>query len=82
MKQLPQATIIGDRTGGGSGLPFTYNLLNGWNIRLSSSPILDANGNDTEWGIDPDIKVDMDTTAALNGHDTILDKAIEVLSGR
>lgn len=82
MKQLPQATIIGDRTGGGSGLPFTYNLLNGWNIRLSSSPILDANGHDTEWGIDPDIKVDMDTTAALNGHDTILDKAIEVLSGR
>lgn len=82
MRLLPQVTIIGDRTGGGSGLPFTYNLPNGWNIRLSSSPILDANGNDTEWGIDPDIKIDMDTTAALNGHDTILDKAIETLSGR
>lgn len=82
MRLLPQVTIIGDRTGGGSGMPFTYNLPNGWNIRLSSSPILDANGNDTEWGIDPDIKIDMDTTAALNGHDTILDKAIEVLSGR
>ncbi|MBQ8564314.1 MAG: S41 family peptidase [Bacteroidaceae bacterium] len=82
MRLLPQVTIIGDRTGGGSGMPFTYNLPNGWNIRLSSSPILDANGNDTEWGIDPDIKIDMDTTAALNGHDTILDKAIEVISGR
>ena len=82
MRLLPQVTIIGDRTGGGSGMPFTYNLPNGWNIRLSSSPILDANGNDTEWGIDPDIKIDMDTTAAINGHDTILDKAIEVLSGR
>lgn len=81
MKQLPQVTVIGDRTGGGSGLPFTYNLPNGWAIRLSSSPILDANGNDTEWGIDPDIKVDMDTTAALNGHDTILDEAIEHLLG-
>lgn len=81
MKRLPQVTVIGDRTGGGSGLPFTYNLPNGWYIRLSSSPILDADGNDTEWGIDPDIKIDMDTTAALNGHDTILDKAIDVLLG-
>lgn len=81
MKLLPQVTVVGDRTGGGSGLPFTYNLINGWNIRLSSSPILDANGNDTEWGIDPDIKTDMDTTATLDGRDTILDKAIELLSG-
>lgn len=82
MKSLPQVTIIGDRTGGGSGLPFSYNLPNGWNIRLSSSPILDAQGNHTEFGIDPtpEYKVDMDTLAALQGHDTILDRAIELLS--
>ena len=79
MKALPQVNIIGDRTGGGSGLPFTYNLPNGWNIRLSSSPILDAAGNDTEWGIEPDIKIDMDTVAALEGHDTIIDYAIDFL---
>ena len=81
MKSLPQVTVIGDRTGGGSGLPFTYNLPNGWNIRLSSSPILDAEGNDTEFGIDPTpgFKIDMDTIAALQGHDTILDRAIEWL---
>lgn len=84
MKSLPQVTIVGDRTGGGSGLPFSYNLPNGWNIRLSSSPILDAERNDTEFGIDPTdgYKIDMDTVAALNGHDTILDKAIELLSGK
>lgn len=81
MKSLPQVTVIGDRTGGGSGLPFTYNLPNGWNIRLSSSPILDAEGNDTEFGIDPTpgFEMDMDTLAALQGHDTILDRAIEWL---
>lgn len=81
MKSLPQVTVIGDRTGGGSGLPFTYNLPNGWNIRLSSSPILDAEGRDTEFGIDPTpgFKIDMDTIAALQGHDTILDRAIEWL---
>ncbi len=84
MKSLPQVTVIGDRTGGGSGLPFSYNLPNGWNIRLSSSPILDAKGQDTEFGIDPTqgYKIDMDTIAALKGHDTILDKAIELLSGK
>lgn len=79
MKSLPQVTIIGDKTGGGSGLPFTYNLPNGWNIRLSASPILDAEGNDTEWGIEPDIKVDMASDAQQTGHDTILDCAIEHL---
>lgn len=84
MKSLPQVTVIGDRTGGGSGLPFSYNLPNGWNIRLSSSPILDAEGYDTEFGIDPTegYKLDMDTIAALQGHDSILDKAIELLSGK
>lgn len=79
MKSLPQATIIGDRTGGGSGLPFTYNLPNGWNIRLSASPILDADGNDTEWGIEPDIKVDMAPDAQQTGRDAILECAIEHL---
>lgn len=79
MKSLPQVTIIGDRTGGGGGLPFTYNLPNGWNIRLSSSPILDAQGNNTEWGIDPDIKVDMAPDAQQTGRDAILDRAIEHL---
>lgn len=77
MKSLPQVTIIGDRTGGGSGLPFTYNLPNGWNIRLSASPVLDANMKDTEWGIEPDIKVDMAPDASLTGSDAILDRAIE-----
>ena len=80
MKSLPQVTIIGDRTGGGSGLPFTYNLPNGWNIRLSASPMLDAEGNDTEWGIDPDIKVDMAPDASLTGRDAILDCAIQHLT--
>lgn len=80
MRTLPQVTIIGDRTGGGGGLPFTYNLPNGWNIRLSASPILDAYGNDTEWGIEPDIKVDMSPQAQETGRDAILDCAIELLS--
>lgn len=80
MRMLPQVTIIGDRTGGGGGLPFTYNLPNGWNIRLSASPILDAEGNDTEWGIEPDIDIDMAPDASLIGKDAILDNAIDYLT--
>lgn len=82
MRTLPQVTIIGDRTGGGGGLPFTYNLPNGWNIRLSASPILDPYGQATEWGIDPDIQIDMASDATLTGSDAILDRAIEYLIGK
>lgn len=57
MRQLSNVTIIGDRTGGGSGLPFSSELPIGWSLRFSASPILDENKEDTEFGINPDIFV-------------------------
>ena len=59
MKQLPLVTIIGDKTGGGSGLPFSSEIPNGWSIRFSASPMFDPQMNQLEFGIDPDLKVDM-----------------------
>ncbi|MDE5935718.1 MAG: peptidase S41, partial [Muribaculaceae bacterium] len=81
MKQLPQVIIVGAATGGGSGMPFSSELPNGWGIRFSACSVLDAQGNPTEWGVDPSqgCAVDMDPQAALNGHDTILDHAIATL---
>ncbi len=82
MKQLPQVRIVGDRTGGGCGLPFTNELPNGWRIRFSSCIITDAWGQLTEFGIDPSegCKVDITEADVAAGRDPILERAQEVLS--
>ena len=79
MKLLPQVITIGDRTGGGSGLPFSSELPNGWSIRFSASPIYDADRQHTEFGIDPDIKVDMSRADMIDGIDTIIETARNIL---
>ncbi len=81
MKQLPNVTIVGDTTGGGCGLPFTSELPNGWSVRFSAAVIRDVGGNITEFGVAPDVKVDMEDSDMQIGHDTILDTAISILNG-
>lgn len=78
MKLIPGITIIGSTTGGGSGMPYSSELPNGWGIRFSACSILDANGMTTEFGVEPTdgFGIDMDNVDIENGHDTILDRAI------
>lgn len=82
MKLLPGVTVIGATTGGGSGMPFSSELPNGWGIRFSACSILDAEGNSTERGVEPTegCKVDMSPVDEQNGRDTILDFAIEYIN--
>lgn len=82
MRTLPAVKIVGATTGGGSGMPFYSELPNGWGIRFSSAPILDPNGKTTEFGIEPSegCAIDLDPQIALQGHDTILDFAVNLLS--
>ena len=82
MRHLPQVTIVGDTTGGGSGLPFTSELPNGWRIRFSSCPITDVDGTVTEFGVAPDVRVDLLDADAAQGRDTMLETAFRVLSGQ
>lgn len=79
MKQLPQVKIIGARTGGGGGLPFTYELPIGWSVRFSTSPMLDAEMKSIEYGIDPSpgMSCDCNDEDLAAGKDAILDRAIE-----
>lgn len=78
MKQLPQVTVIGARTGGGGGLPFSSELPCGWNVRFSACPMTDAQGNEIESGIDPSpgCEVHSPDTELAQGRDAILDFAI------
>ena len=76
MRYMPNAILIGDHTGGGAGLPFTSELPNGWGVRFSASPHLDAEKKHIEFGIEPDIKVDL-TTLTLD--DDIIEEARKTL---
>lgn len=75
MRILPLVTIIGDKTGGGSGLPTSSELPNGWSVRFSSSPHYASDMSQIEWGIDPDIKVDITSADYNRGIDTIIERA-------
>ena len=79
MKQFPLITIVGDKTGGGSGLPFTSEIPCGWSIRFSASPMLDPQMNQIEFGINPDIKVDMTSEDMQKGKDTMIEIACKLL---
>jgi hypothetical protein len=79
MKVLPSVTILGGRTGGGSGFPFTSELPNGWSIRFSTSPILDVDKQHTEFGIEPDIEVDLTDEDIKENKDTLIEEAVRIL---
>jgi hypothetical protein len=79
MRCLPQVTLLGDKTGGGSGLPFSSELPNGWSVRFSASPIYSPTMEQIEFGIEPDIKVDISSEDYQRGIDTLIERARAVL---
>ena len=81
MRVLPNVVIFGDKTGGGSGLPLSSELPCGWSLRLSVNPYMDTGMQYTEFGIDPDVKVDMTSEDEAQGLDTIIETARKWISG-
>ena len=80
-KEVPNATLIGGITGGGGGQPTTYYLPNGWAVTMSATRMsLDVNKVHIEGGVEPDIYVTITEEDKANKVDSILEKAIEVLS--
>ena len=82
MRSLPLVTIVGDRTGGGSGLPFSSELPNGWSVRFSACPSFDVNMQHTEFGIEPDIHVEMTDEDRARGLDTIIETARQIIASQ
>ena len=80
MHTLPNVKLVGDHTGGGSGMPMTNSLPNGWSVRYSACPMYDAKKQQTEFGIDPDVKVALTDEATAQGIDLIIEAARKVLS--
>lgn len=79
MKCLDNVTILGDRTGGGGGLPFTSELPCGWAVRFSACPTMDAQMQHTEFGIEPHIHCALDSADQAKGIDTLIEKARTLL---
>lgn len=75
MKHAPNCTIMGDKTGGGSGLPFSSELPNGWSVRFSASPIYNVEKEHTEFGIEPDIYVSLQNSDVEKELDTLIEEA-------
>ena len=80
MKEMPLVTVMGDQTGGGSGLPFTSELPIGWSVRFSASPSYDARMQHIEFGIQPDVPSALDETLAAQGTDTMIEAARQLLA--
>ncbi|MDE6792997.1 MAG: S41 family peptidase [Muribaculaceae bacterium] len=81
MKSLPNVKVVGARTGGGGGLPFTSEIPVGWGVRFSASPIYNAAMECIEFGIDPSEGCEVHAPAEelAEGKDAILDFAIDQL---
>ena len=73
-------TIVGDATGGGSGLPYTNELPNGWSVRMSACPMYDTQKQCTENGISPDVSVSLTDDSPSLGKDDIIETARRILS--
>lgn len=80
MKQCPNVTIMGDQTGGGSGMPFNSELPNGWSVRYSAVVYYDAQMQHTEFGILPDISLALSGADLARHKDTYIETARQFLA--
>ena len=79
MSTLPNVTLIGDRSGGGGGVPVSFELPNGWKFRLSATRTYLPDGFKIERGIEPDIYQGTGPAEEIEGIDAIIEKAKEVI---
>ena len=75
MRYADNALIVGGKSGGGGGMPMSYEMPCGWTVRFSSVRMYDRDKKDIEPGIEPHISVNMVNT----DRDDIIEKAIEIL---
>ncbi|WP_418312920.1 S41 family peptidase, partial [Porphyromonas sp.] len=71
--------FMGDRTGGGGGLPRSSELPNGWWLRYSSSRMYDAQRHGIEAGIEPHIIQEQTDEATAQQQDALIERAITIL---
>ncbi len=81
MRYFPNVTLLGDTSGGGSGMPFSSELPNGWGVRFSACPTYDADMQQIESGIEPDVAVSLTDEDKSRGVDTLIEAARTLIGG-
>lgn len=76
MRYADNCTIVGGVTGGGGGMPLSYEMPCGWTVRFSSVRMYDRDKNDIENGVSPQVEVNM----VSKDKDDIIEKAIEIIN--
>lgn len=72
MRYADNCLIIGGESGGGGGMPMSYELPNGWMVRFSSIKMFDREKHSIENGITPHILVNQSST----DKDNLIEEAI------
>ena len=81
MRALPNTTVVGDTTAGGTGNPISETLPNGWTCTIPRWRVLTPDKGIFEGvGLAPDVTVGITDEDAADGLDTILDRAIDLLA--
>lgn len=78
MRYAPNASIVGGLSGGGGGMPMSYELPCGWMVRFSSIRLFDRDKQDLENGIQPDVPV----TLLSTDKDDIIEAAITLINSK
>ena len=76
MQYADNCLILGGKSGGGGGLPMSYELPNGWMIRFSSVKMYDRDKNSIEEGITPHVIVNQ----VSKDKDDLIEKAIFLIN--
>ena len=76
MRYADNTIIVGGTSGGGGGMPMSYEMPSGWTVRFSSVSMYDASKKDIEQGTEPHVIATMQST----DKDYIIEKAIELIN--
>ena len=76
MRYLPHCLILGGKSGGGGGMPMSYELPNGWLVRFSSVRMYDRDKVSIEAGVTPQVVVNQQSTDV----DDLIETAVDVIN--
>ncbi len=75
MRYAENALLLGGISGGGGGMPMSYELPNGWIVRFSSVKMYDTEKQSIEEGIEPDVY----ETLRSSDKDDLIERAVEII---
>lgn len=76
MRYAPNCLILGGKSGGGGGMPMSYELPNGWMVRFSSVKMYDRDTISIEAGIKPHLLVNQHS----EDKDDLIEEAVDLIN--